>query len=287
MLKIQGSVYNENREPVNILHFPGIGKAKYENQQMIKILRENKISLPENITLITVVDHKNIDNALLIKQLNAMEIPFINPAKDLVVERFENTDKIGLILDALQNVDTEYCLILDGLDVVITNLDDIMDKYLALGKDIIYNATNINYPDVDVETIENRESLGSYKYFNAGCCIGKTSALLDFYNECAIELSGCDVSDKYYHSEHYHVRKAFDRCQDIVGIDNGCKIFQVINTAKHEPPFYDSQNGLIVFKIKKFKVRAKQGEKQDKKREQTEQDQEQPEQEQAQNLKEI
>lgn len=270
MLKIQGSVYNENNEPVNILHFLGVGKAKYENQQMIKILRENELSLPENITLITVVDHKNVDNALLIKQLNAMEIPFINPAEDLIVERFENTDKIGLILDALQNVDTEYCLILEGLDVVITNLDDIMDKYLALGKDIIYNATNINYPDVDVETIENRESLGSYKYFNAGCCIGKTSALLDFYNECAIELSGCDGSDKYYHSEQYHVRKAFDRCQDIVGIDNECKIFQVINTAKHEPPFYDSQNGLIVFKIKKFKVRAKQ----DKKHKQTDQYQE-------------
>lgn len=273
MCKIQGSVYNENGEPVNILHFPGVGKAKYENQQMIKIIRENEVSLPENITLITVVDHKNVDNALLIKQLNAMEIPFVNPAEDLIVERFENTDKIGLILDALQNVDTEYCLILDGLDVVITSLDDIMDKYLALGKDIIYNATNINYPDVDVETVENQKSLGSYRYFNAGCCIGKTSALLDFYNECAIELSGCDGSDKYYHSEQYHVRKAFDHNQDIVGIDNECKIFQVINTAKHEPPYYDPKNRLIVFKIKKFKTHTKQDKEQEQTDpEQTEQD---------------
>ena len=45
-------------------------------------------------------------------------------------------NKIKFFLDTLEKIDQEYVLFLDGYDVLLTHLDDILDKYLKTVYDI-------------------------------------------------------------------------------------------------------------------------------------------------------
>lgn len=127
---------------------------------------------------------------------------------------------------------TEYALILDGADVcIMSDLSDIVERFKTYDKDIIFNATIRRFPQVEIDYIENRELLGKYCYFNAGCCIGKTKALLEFYQECQKVIR----TDRHKNpSEQYYVRQVFNKHQDKVFIDYDCKIFQVWHNPEYE-----------------------------------------------------
>lgn len=91
--------------------------------------------------------------------------------------------KISAISKALQEVKTDYCLILDSYDTTILSLKSIIDNFLTFNTKIVFNASANRYPDIKIDELPNRNSLGTFKYLNAGCCIGYTEALLEFYKK--------------------------------------------------------------------------------------------------------
>ena len=242
----------KNNNPIKISHFPGYDRYLYKN--LMARFERNKVSIPDNITLITVADDDTVayDRAMLIRQLNKSKINFVNPAKHVDVYPWVNNRKIELIINALKRITTEYCLILDSLDVTInSDLSNIIELFQTYNKEILFNATNFKYPNVDVDIIENREELyGRYCYLNAGCCIGLTSSLLKFYEDTLENLNNCSKDDPYWESEQYHIRKTFSQNMETVGIDYECKIFQVWHKLKLENPKVDIFKKTITYKIK-------------------------------------
>ena len=238
--------------PVQISHFPGWTRYKYKN--MIDKMASTKISgLPENLQIITCVDDDSVayGKSPLINQLKKNDIPFINAAEHKDVYPWINNKKIKLLYDALQKVTTEYCLILDGIDVAINvNLDNLIDTYKTYDKDIIFNATPWAHPKVIVDMVANRkEKYGKYCFLNAGCCIGKTEALKKFYEEVLEIFSNTPQDNEYWTSEQYFVRKAFSNHMDTVFFDYDCKIFQVWHKTEVGLPKMDEVNHQIIYKI--------------------------------------
>lgn len=239
--------------PIKISHFPGWTRYKYKN--LIDRFATTKIKpLPENVTLITCVDDDSVayDKSPLIRQLNKNNIPFINAAEHKDVYPWVNNKKIKLLYDALQKVETEYCLILDGIDVTInTDLSDIIEVYKTYGKKIIYNATPWAHPHVILDLVLNRKELyGKYCFLNAGCCVGETKALQDFYGEILDIFNKTNKDeDPYWESEQYFVRKAFAKHLDTIFFDYDCKIFQVWHKTELSLPIIDSNTGHITYQI--------------------------------------
>jgi hypothetical protein len=188
------------------------------------------VGVPENLQIVTCVDDLSVDSACLIKQLKSSNIPFINAAEGINVQPWVNTKKIGCYYNALLNIDKEYTLLLDGTDVtIVSDLSDIIEKYKEYNVDILYNATAASFPKVNIEKIEHKDFYGKYGNFNAGCCIGKTDKLIDFYKEGLEVLKNMDNNDPFKDSEQYHLRKVFANHLDTVWFDYRCKIFQVMH----------------------------------------------------------
>ena len=244
-------IYLSNKgHKIKICHFPGWTRYNYKHK--IDKFSRYKTSIPDNLTIITVVDDDSVayDKSPLIKQLNMNGIPFINAAEHKDVYPWVNNKKLELINDALKKVNTTYCLILDGIDVVIIDdLKDIIDIYSTYGKDIIYNASPWAHPKLDIEGIENRKELyGEYCYLNAGCCIGKTTALKKFYKECVETFNAADTNDENWESEQYFVRQVFAKHTDKIFFDYECKIFQVWHKTELKLP-YINENRDIIYQI--------------------------------------
>lgn len=202
----------------------------------------------------TVVDDDtaNYDKSVLINQLKRNKIPFINAAEHKDVYPWVNNKKISLIVDALSKVETEYCLILDGIDVAInSDLKDIINILKTYNKDIIFNATAWAHPSMEIDVIEDRkEKYGTYCYLNAGCCIGKTEALKTFYAEVLELFNNCPKDDPNYTSEQYFVRQAFKNHMDTIFFDHECKLFQVWHKAKLGVYNINIPSNTIYYKIK-------------------------------------
>jgi hypothetical protein len=211
-------ILNHNNREFLIAHLQG-GAVKNHFPVQYEFERR-QVVVPEDITIITVATGEP-GQYMLLAQLAKNNIPCVNLAAGFTGE-WNNTMKIGYIVDALKQVPTPYALILDAADVLIGgDITGIIDLFLAFNKKIVFNATASNHPPVDIGIMDNSEDLGKFKYLNAGCCIGETSALLDFYEEAM----SVDI-DNPLHSEQLIIRAVFANHKDIVTIDHQCTIFQ-------------------------------------------------------------
>jgi len=238
--------------PIKISHFPGWTRYKYK--YLIDRFSKTKIKpLPEKIQLITCMDDDSVsyNKSPLINQLNSNGIPFINAAEHKDVYPWVNNKKIKLIYDALQNVTSEYCLILDGIDVTINqDLDDIIDIYKTYDKKIVFNATPWAHPKVIIDMVEDRKiRYGKYCFLNAGCCIGETESLRSFYKEALDIFNETPQDNPYWSSEQYFIRKVFANHMDTVFFDYDCKIFQIWHKTKVGLPQINRKNGHITYQI--------------------------------------
>lgn len=251
--------------PVMISHFPGWTRYKYK--YLIDKFATIKTSCPENVTIMTTMDDDSVanDKSPLIRQLRKNNIPFINCAEHKDVYPWVNNKKIELIYNGLQKVNTEYCLILDGGDVTINDeLTNIVEIYKTYNKDIVFNATPWAHPKVLIDLVDNRKELyGKYCFLNAGCCIGKTESLKEFYKQCLDIFKKADKNDPYWESEQYFVRKAFAKNMDKVWFDYDCKMFQIWHKTEVGLPQIDRHTGDITYRIIDNKPNKASAEKDD------------------------
>ena len=218
---------NKNLITTNILHFPG--EASHIKEYWLTLIEEkSSFANVDNLTIITFATDEN--NSPLINQLKRNNINYINAVDDK--SDWVNTKKIGYLLNALEKVETEYVLILDGYDVVIQDLNNILDKFKTLNHRIIFNATHNNYPNIEIDKIPNRESLGDFCYLNAGGCIGYKEDIQKFYQKVLAVQNNVENPNN---SEQLLVRTVFAEYSDkkdnnFVFIDYSSTIFQVWNS---------------------------------------------------------
>lgn len=148
--------------------------------------------------------------------------------------------KIPNILKSLKRCKTEYALITDIRDVIITaDLDDsFINKFNSLNCDIIYNATTSKYPKINIASdflIEGGSK--PFNYLNAGVCFGKTDKLIEWYNYCNILLEN-------NRSEQFVIRKMYDPKFNIK-IDGYRKLFRSCHS--YDTYFFKKRKEIYLF----------------------------------------
>jgi len=227
-------LYNwENSTTPNILHFQG--KAKNHYSYLFDLMSKNKIKNDERINIVTCVSDES--QSKLIKQLKENNIPFVNCYKCGFYHVWQNPMKIKFIYDFLLSADeNKTYLILDGYDTAIQTLDGLFDKLVSSKKDVLFNSTKHNWPDVFVDQLPERDFRGEFRCFNAGCVIGYGKLLKKFYKNCFEELN--ETKYNPWESEQYIVRKVWSNyAQDeyrYIDFDWECNIFQTFGSTKLE-----------------------------------------------------
>jgi len=211
---------NHNSEEFFIGHFQGHSFNKYNNIYT-EMIKTNNITIPDDLTIISLKSNL-LEEPGLFKQLQNNNINYINPLKNENIQQWKMKIKLEYIQKALNECTTIYALLLDSKDVAINkDLSNIINVFKTFNKRIVYNASKNNFPDIILDEVENREQLGEFKYLNAGCCIGYTQDLKEFYKYvCSLNLLNP------FESEQYEIRIGFNQKQDIITFDSECKIFQ-------------------------------------------------------------
>ncbi len=234
--------YSGNEIPC-IFHFQGKSKFHYAPlfKQMSEIVIEKGKELPQFIVIAT-------DESLspVIKQLNASDIPYVNPYKEKFYHDWTNSMKIDYVLQSLEHLDKDIpVVIMDGYDTAIQRLDRLIPKFKELGKKVIFNATKHNYPEIYIDKCSDRENRGNFRYFNAGVCIGYQGHLIEFYKACKKELEREPVND--WNSEQYTLRHVLNDFEGRVDFDWQCKLFQSMGSTRLEP--YHINDQLTMYKV--------------------------------------
>lgn len=201
----------------NIIHCQG--KSALSNYK--SFLQMDTLDIPELTVLFVASDMSKVTFTLSDNYINAYQD---------TEKKFNNTQKIEMLYNALLNVKTKYCIILDAYDVFIYFKEGLLEKFLEFNTKILFNASLNNYPECVIEELPNRESLGKAKYFNAGCCIGYTDSLIKFYKEC-LDILKLNLYNPG-NSEQLILRNAYKKyctCENkdnkFIKIDNESKIF--------------------------------------------------------------
>jgi hypothetical protein len=213
----------------NVLHFHGSNRAQLDGT-FNTILNNHIVNGDFDTKRLKIISTwTDVENCCLLKQCKKSNIPITN----CVPEDFDKTqewympNKIKFFIQELEKTEQEIVLFLDGYDVLLTHLDDIVERFEKQPYRILFNPSCNNYPDVTIDKIYGRQNRGIYCYFNAGCVIGYTKDLLKFYKECEQYLSIKNPMN----SEQYVIRFGFakyscDKKQTFIGIDYMCNIFQ-------------------------------------------------------------
>lgn len=216
--------YSHSDNPIMIAHFPG--KSRQESNDLMMKFKETKFVRPFGVQFISIINREYLKSgkAILDYQLKRNGIDYLNPAKNDIF-KWSMPKKIKYILKALKQTKEPYSLILDGGDVaIVSDMGDIVRRFETYDVDILYNATIWPFPKQTIDDVGDRDQYGKYCHLNAGCCFGKTKALIKFYKEC-YEVAKADKFQS--NSEQYYIRQVFDKHIDTVFFDYDCRIFQV------------------------------------------------------------
>jgi len=222
-------LYNKENNTPNILHFHG--ENINQLAQTFKMVREKYIvNTAYNGSMLSIVSTWTDDEkCVLLEQCKKFDIPLINCVPDTYdrTQPWYMPNKIKFFIETLKNIHTEYVLFLDGYDVLLTGLNDIIEKFEKQKYRILFGPSCNNYPEVIIDQLYGRSKMGTYRYFNAGCCMGHRDDLLKFYEEALEHID----EPNYFNSEQLVMRYAFakyscDQKQTFVGIDYKCDIFQ-------------------------------------------------------------
>ena len=217
MPKILSHTGNE----VYVGHFQG--NAMKKSMDIVEQYSAKRIEISPRLSVITTFTNK--DKAITALQLELSNMPYVNACPEKV-ETWTNIDKIKYYVGALEQTTSEYTLLVDGYDVLFfKNLDEtFIQKFEQMNTKILFNATKNNYPNIEIDSVEDRDSLGEFKYLNAGVVFGKTQDLLTFYKEVLTTTQRKDIMNPW-NSEQLFIRIVADGNPNI-SFDHQCVLFQ-------------------------------------------------------------
>lgn len=220
MTKILSHTGNE----VYVGHFQG--NAMKKTMDIVEEFSANRIEINPRISVITTFTNKT--QAITALQLELSNMPYVNACPE-GVESWTNIDKIKYYVDALEQTTSEYALLVDGYDVLFfKSLDEaFIQKFEELNTKVLFNATKNNHPNMKIDFIEDRDSLGEFKYLNAGVVFGKAQDLLKFYKEALAITQRKDIMNPW-NSEQLYIRIVANGNPD-VSFDYQCVLFQTFS----------------------------------------------------------
>lgn len=242
-------IRDEFGNTANVLHFHG--------QNINQLTRTFNIVYTDHIvgdnydrTKLAIVSTWTDDaKCCLLQQCKRFNIPLINCVPDSYdrTQQWYMPNKIRFFIKTLESIDQEIVMFLDGYDVLLTNLDNIIQRFEEQKYRILFGPSCNNYPDIKVDVVYKRYTKGVYRFFNAGCCIGYREDLLKFYKEA---LEYIDIENPWK-SEQLVMRKAFakysyDKTQSFIGIDHSCIIFRSMGVTDSS---FNIETGEIYFSI--------------------------------------
>ena len=237
------SYLNKDGEQLYVLHFPGTGIEGHE--YIIEQELDREIVVSANLSIISIMDKKCWDTSPVRIQCEKNNIPLYNTALD--EREWNNTIKINHILNCLEQITTDYVLIVDGRDVIFVNdLDDnFIEKYKQFNKPIIYNGTPVSYPNnVIIEPLNELLNIkGKQRYLNAGVCIGERETLKEFYQKAEIEKRNVDEDNR---SEQLLIRKTKVKNPHLVWHDTDNKIFRIVHKFDTTINWIDENTCIII-----------------------------------------
>ena len=234
-------IINDYGYEPNVLHFHGenINQLPMTFNRVKDDAELNK--LDNKIAVVSTWTDEN--TCCLLQQCKKFGINLINcvPEDYDKSQEWYMPNKIKFFIKALENIDNEIVMFLDGYDVLFATTDNLLDKFLSCGYRILFGPSCNNYPDVMVDRIYARYKMGVYRYFNAGCCIGYREDLLKFYKEALNYINVYNPKN----SEQLVIRHAFakyslDPNQKFIWIDYQGKIFQSMGCLNSTAPENDS-----------------------------------------------
>jgi hypothetical protein len=110
------SVYNKS---VYLLHFLGFFKNKYK-ERMLQIANEQEVSIPDNLSIVSPISSDIKEISPLHIQLTKNHIKYFNSDRVDENNKWDRRKKPVYVLDGLNKVETEYCMVLDGKDTCFT-----------------------------------------------------------------------------------------------------------------------------------------------------------------------
>lgn len=208
-------------------HFQGNAMKKWVD--VVTECSQNRVTIDPRINVITAFTDKDL--AITALQLEHSNMPYVNACPQGQTS-WTNIDKVKYYVEALEKTTSEYALLVDGYDVLfLRNIDDeFIRKFETIGKKVLFNATKNNHPNFAIDTVENRDSLGEFKYLNAGVVFGKTADLLEFYKEVLAFTQKEEIMNPW-NSEQLYVRMASNE-KEYVGFDHQCILFQTFSKAE-------------------------------------------------------
>lgn len=204
---------------VFILHFPYRFKTDYKDL-MFDYAKNIKIQLPDNISLISPITADKVENSPLHLQCELSNVKYYN--YDKINERkWKKELKPYYINEILQDITTDYCIILDGLDTVFCDdAREIINVFNTYNEDIIYNDNLSKSPKGCL--LEDYKGL--FHHINGGICIGTTASLKMIYGYIAKKVLHTEI-----HCEYGHLEIAMHNFEDLMTVDYNFKLFQIIN----------------------------------------------------------
>jgi len=180
---------------------------------------------------ITIVAYSNYEKTPFLFQ---QDLPIITPNGHFQI----NPDKIDRFCEALENINTEYVLLLDSVDsLVLKDLDDnFIQGFKDFNTDILYSWDRNTYPHflfVDNEPLQ---------YLCAGIVLGKTKAVKEIYNNIKILKQTYGIEYDYERAEQFWLRlyyNYFNKTEYKISIDTDMKLFGTVRSySKKDANYY-------------------------------------------------
>lgn len=187
---------------------------------------KNRINKPKDLTIITF--NNTNKKMLLEKNLDLLKFDYLVFGKEFKV--WENPHKIKILKEELPKIKTNFVLVLDAEDVVISNnIYNLLEKFKNENCKILYNASSCRYPNEDkYSSQELKIEKSLFRHINSGCFLGNTDYCCSLYQE-AFDFED-EVTKKHNYSDQIKIKKFYIEKYPEIKIDSKCKIFQIWNT---------------------------------------------------------
>lgn len=214
-----------NQNPI-VHHCPENNPEKIW-KDMVKLSLKNNFDLnkPKDLSIITF--NNTNKKMILEKNLDLLKSDYFVLGKN--IKTWKNTLKISLLKEFLLKIKTNFVLVLDAEDVIISNeISKIIEKFKKFNCKVLYNASSCIYPNENFySSLEKNMVKKLFCHLNSGCFIGYTGYCQKLYSD--IFSYEDNITKKHYYSDQIKVKKFYTERHPEIQIDSECKIFQVWN----------------------------------------------------------
>ena len=213
---------------------------------------EDSCHRPKDLEII--VCHNYREPPVTVRSLKHLGIhDFVHLGGDIPVNKWQNSIKLKLVLNHLQNhCSAEYVLHLDAADVLVAaDPSVILERFLSeFDCDGLFNSEKKSYPASDnsdghdltleevekialIEEFERSHSNSIFCHLNTGCYIGRRDYLIELLRS-AIELEASIPNPKLRYNDQFLIRERYQTHFPNLQIDDKCRIFQCMYLIKQE-----------------------------------------------------